>query len=214
MSARCSPESFGPMANPVPGISGCNHGVAAMSSTPSFCNSSAIAPKIVCAFFSFNRNSIATARRSGRRSKRFFGAICPAMTQCFTPRSVKAPINFESCPTRNQTMSSTRLASVGSVSPSNATATSRFTPERFASRASSSGNERLPAMRPRVSGGFMCSVRLRASLSKRGKGEKGKRSRHRLLSHLLLFPRPFRWSRLTSAATNQIGIFSASSSAG
>ena len=48
--------------------------------------------------------SSAIARRSGRTSKRFFGAICPSITHCATPRSVKAEMSFPSCPTRSQTM--------------------------------------------------------------------------------------------------------------
>src|SRR5947207_10895078 len=105
---------------------------------------------MVFAFFSFSFSSIAIARRSGRKSNRFPGSTCPTMTHCLMPRSVKAEIIFESCPTFSQTMSSTSAASSGFVSPSNATATSRFTPRLRACLAKNSGNERLPAMRPRV----------------------------------------------------------------
>src|SRR2546429_4322073 len=105
---------------------------------------------MVRAFFSFNLSSMAIARRSGRRSNRFVGEICPTMTLCFTAGSAKAEIILESRPILSQTMSSTSAASSGFVSPSNATATSRFTPRLRACLAKNSGNERLPAMRPRV----------------------------------------------------------------
>jgi hypothetical protein len=53
---------------------------------PSFASSSAIAPNSVSAFRSFTRASIISTRRSGRRSKRFFGEIWPIITASVTPR--------------------------------------------------------------------------------------------------------------------------------
>jgi hypothetical protein len=162
-STFCSSESFGPRLKSFPGMSGASHGVASINSTPSFFNSPAIAPKMVWAFFSLSRSRSAMVRKSGRKSKRFFGAIWPTMTHCVTPRSVKAAIILESWPTLSQTISSTSGASAGSVSFSNATATSFFTPARRACRANSSGSERLPAMRPRDAGAvFICEGRMKS----------------------------------------------------
>jgi hypothetical protein len=84
-SARCSSDNLRPSRKPATGISGCNHGVASINATPSFCNSLAIAPKIVWALRSLSLNSTPIARRSGRTSKRFLGAICPSITHCVTP---------------------------------------------------------------------------------------------------------------------------------
>src|SRR6185437_8192007 len=67
------------------------------------------------------------------------------------PRSVNTEISFESWPTFSQTISSTSDASAASVSPSNAAATSRFTPILRACSANIRGSERFPAIIPRDS---------------------------------------------------------------
>jgi len=133
-----------------PGMIGFNQVVASTSSMPSLRSSSAMAPKIVCAFFSRSLSSIIIVRTSGRRSKRFFGAICPSMTQCRIPRRVNTSIAFPSWPTLSQVISSTSGASSGLVSFSKATATSERTPMCRACRAKIIGSERFPAMIPRL----------------------------------------------------------------
>ena len=60
--------------------------------------------------------SRATARKSGRTSNKFLGAICPTSSTRPTRRSFKAEIIFESWPTLSRTMSSTNAASSGEVS--------------------------------------------------------------------------------------------------
>ena len=72
-----------------------------------------MAPKMAWAFFSLSLSRTDRARKSGRRSNRFLGAIWPSITQWRTPRSVKAEIILESCPTLSQTISSTNPASLG-----------------------------------------------------------------------------------------------------
>ena len=116
------------MTKPAAGMSGRSQRTGSINSMPSFFNSSAIAPKMECALRSFNFISSASARRSGLTSNRFRGAICPSMTHRATPRSLKAAIILDNCPTLTQTISSTFWASAGSVSWSKATATSRLTP--------------------------------------------------------------------------------------
>jgi hypothetical protein len=133
-------------------MSGASHGVASISSTPSFFNSSAIAPKIVCAFFSLSRISNAHRAQIGAEVKKIFRRDLADHDALLHAALVNAEIILESWPTLSQTMSSTSGASAGSVSPSNATATMRWTPAARASRANSSGSERLPAMRPSDSG--------------------------------------------------------------
>src|SRR6185436_14667466 len=90
------------------------------------------------------------------------------MTHCLTPRWVKAPIILESWPTLSHTISSTSEARAGSVSPSNATATSRRTPDARACRANSRGNVRLPAISPSDSRAVFIIARRRLNRKKTG----------------------------------------------
>lgn len=90
--------------------------MAGRSSIPSRASSSAMAPNMVSAFFSFSRASSFTMRGSGRRSKRFLGAICPTMTQCLMSCSWKNLMSLLSCPTRNHLVASTWLSRSGLVS--------------------------------------------------------------------------------------------------
>jgi hypothetical protein len=74
LGRRWAVDGGGPSRNPAPGMSGCNHGVASINSTPSFRSSAETAPKMVCAFFSLSRSNTLNPRRSGRTSYRFLGA--------------------------------------------------------------------------------------------------------------------------------------------
>ena len=97
---------------------------------PSFASSSPIAPKSVSAFRSFTFASIIRIRRSGRRSKRFFGEIWPIITASSAPSRRKHLISFESWPTRTHSQASASFSSFGRVSPWKAT-TTNFTPGDF-----------------------------------------------------------------------------------
>ena len=92
---------------------------------PSFANSSPIAPNKVSAFLSFTRANIIKIRKSGRRSNKFFGEICPIITASFAPCRTKNLIKRLSCPTRIHSISSSLPPKSEAVSPSKAIPTKR-----------------------------------------------------------------------------------------
>src|SRR5262249_4175775 len=113
---------------------------------------SAIAAKMDSALRCFSFPSKSNAFQSGRKSKRFFGAIWPAMIAWRTLFWLKNFKSRFSCPTRIHSIRSTRSARTGSVSPVNAAAITSASPALRAASVSNRGYTPFPAMIPRVSG--------------------------------------------------------------
>ena len=138
-------------------MSGLSHGVASINSTPSFFNSSAIAPKIVWAFFSLSRNSNAHRPQIGPEIVKIFRRDLADHDALLDAAVGEGGNHFGKLADLEPDDVVHERASAGSVSFSNATATRRLTPAARACRANSSGNERLPAMRPRDAGAVFMS---------------------------------------------------------
>ena len=118
----------GPARCPFPASCFSRNVVAGRSSTPAEASSAATAPKSVSAFRTFIRASSTSARKSGRRSKRFPGAIWPAMSAAFAPDFFAASRSFPSWPTRIGYASSASDGKSGEVSPSKMASEIRRTP--------------------------------------------------------------------------------------
>ena len=132
-------DNFGPAITPFDAKNCSRKVVAGKRATPILSSSTAIALKIDSAFRRFSFASNKRARQSGWRSKRFRGAIWPAMMAWRTPDLRKTERSRFNSPTRSQSIWSTSFPIFGSVSPLNATALILVTPADRAAFARTCG---------------------------------------------------------------------------